>query len=173
MQKNQIFIVSAILIIAVGAVSFFGGYKYGQSKSTSNSQGFSTQRQFGQGQFGQENRTGANGANAARRTNGGGFVNGQVIAKDDKSITIKSQDGGSKIVFLSGSTQISKSASGTISDLSNNTNVLVNGTTNTDGSITATFIQIRPQGEAGLRPQNRDSQPGQIPGQGANGQLQQ
>ena len=74
----------------------------------------------------------------------GGFTAGEIIAKDDKSVTVKLQNGGSKIVFLSDSTEITKSAEGALSDLEIGKNISVNGTTNSDGSVTAHTIQLRP-----------------------------
>ena len=45
------------------------------------------------------------------------FIAGSVIAKDDKSLTIKLPDGGSKIIFYSVSTEIMKTATGTLEEL--------------------------------------------------------
>ncbi|HOZ56440.1 MAG: hypothetical protein BWY51_00764 [Parcubacteria group bacterium ADurb.Bin316] len=137
MQKTTIYAVGVILVILVGAGSFFGGMKYYQKKSGTN-----FQRSSVQGQFGQGNRTGYVG----RQASGQGFVNGQIIAKEDKSITVKSRDGGSKLVFLSESTEISKSATGTVDDLAEDAMIIANGATNPDGSITATNIQIHQSG---------------------------
>jgi hypothetical protein len=68
-----------------------------------------------------------------------------VIAKDATSITLQLPgNAGSKIIFYSATTQISKMASGTPVDLANGTNVSITGTANSDGSVTAQAIQIRP-----------------------------
>jgi hypothetical protein len=133
------------IIIVVGGSAFYGGMKYGQSKNSGASLANLTpeQRQQRMQQFGNRsgNRQGAN---------GGGFVNGQIISKDDKSVTIKNQDGGSKIVFLADDTQVVKSTDGKISDLADGKQVTVSGITNTDGSITAKSIQIRPDNLPGV-----------------------
>ncbi len=48
---------------------------------------------------------------------GASFACGDVIAKDDKSITIKMRDGSSKTIFYSDTSEISKSIKGTADDL--------------------------------------------------------
>lgn len=132
-------IIAAVMMVLVGAGAFFGGMKYGQGKNSRNG--------FRQGNFGnlpdgarQQGMSGRLG----NGKNGNGFVNGEVMSKDDKSFTVKLQDGGSKIVFFSDSTQISKSASGSKDDLKTGTNLMITGDTNQDGSVTAKLIQIRP-----------------------------
>lgn len=72
-------------------------------------------------------------------------VSGEVISADANSITVKSQDGSSKIVILSGSTKFVKTAEVAKNDITKGIQVGVFGTENTDGSITATNIQINPQ----------------------------
>ena len=104
---------------------------------------------YGKGQ----NQTPANRAGGAAyagtRTGGagGGFGSatiGQILSKDNTSITVSIRAGGSKIIFLDNTTPITKQANGAMSDLAVGTNVSVVGTTNTDGSISAQSIQIRP-----------------------------
>lgn len=126
-------VVAAALIF--GAGGFFGGMKYQQSKQPS----FGGAR-VANGQFGQRGGSGANGANR----NGFRPVNGQITSSDDKSITVKLQDGSSKIVFFSNSTVINKSATGSVSDLKSGEQVAVMGTDNSDGSVTAQNIQLNP-----------------------------
>jgi hypothetical protein len=144
MKKNTI-IMAVLAIIIIGGGSFYGGMVYGQSRSKSGGQGnfanlTQEQRQQRAQQFGAN--TGAGFRNG--KNGNGGFVSGDIISKDDKSITVKLQDGGSKIIFFSDATQVSKYVSGAPGDLEVGKTVTAAGTANTDGSITAQTIQMRP-----------------------------
>ncbi len=148
---NKTLLSILIVAIAVGGGAFYGGMKYGQSKSTG---GFSNltpeQRQQRFGQMG-ANISGPMPGRTGNRA-GANFVSGEIIATDDpatgngagKSITVKMRDNGSKIIFYSDATEISKFASGASSDLEIGKTVTANGTANSDGSITAQSIQLRP-----------------------------
>jgi hypothetical protein len=147
-MKKILPIIIAIVIIGGGA--FYGGMKYGQSNpSTGSGQSAAAglanltpeQRQA---RIQQMEGTAASGGQRRIQT-GGGFVSGEIISKDEKSITVKLTDGSSKIIFYSGTTQIGKMTNGTSNDIEIGKTVSVNGTANSDGSITAQSIQIRPQ----------------------------
>jgi len=140
--KNNMLIGFIIAVVVVGAGSFYGGMVYGKSKGGAQNFALGQRQGFGAGMAG--GPTGGVQTKTGNRTGGSGFVNGSIIAEDDKSITVKSADGGSKIVFLSEKTQIMKSVSGSAADLSVGQNVMVNGSTNSDGSITAQAVQLRP-----------------------------
>ncbi len=133
MKKIIIIIIS---LVVVGGGSFYGGMKYADSKSP---QGRFLQADFQDSQRLRE--PGVNGGGGFR----GGLIVGEIISQDDKSITLKIQDGGSKIVFLSDSMEITKSAEGALSDLEIGKNITVNGAVNSDGSIAAQSIQLRPE----------------------------
>ncbi len=72
------------------------------------------------------------------------MINGEIIKKDDKSITVKANDNSSKIIYFSASTTISKFAEGSKNDLQIGDNIMANGTSNSDGSVVAQMIQMRP-----------------------------
>jgi hypothetical protein len=127
MSKKIIWAVVGVIVL-VGV--FFGGVSYGKgqtasSASTSGAAAYAGARTRGAGGF-------------------GGATVGQIISEDSTSITVAIPSGGSKIVFLDSTTPITKQASGKISDLTIGTNVSVLGTANTDGSVSAQSIQIRP-----------------------------
>jgi ribosomal protein S1 len=70
------------------------------------------------------------------------MVRGEIIEKDDKSITVKLPDNSSKIIMISQTTNINKASSATIADITKGDQVMIFGKTNTDGSVTATNIQV-------------------------------
>jgi hypothetical protein len=107
--------------------------------------------------------TSTHGTYAARmgggmHTAGGGFLSGTVATVSSESITLNTQDGSSHVVLVTPSTNISKSVSGSLSDVSAGTNVIVSGTTNSDGSLSATLIQLRPAGTPQTTPMNPTAQ---------------
>ena len=138
MKKNLILIL--IVLIIVGAGGFFGGMKYGESETLKNLTPEKMREIFQQrgGQLFTQNQ-------GQRQRTGQNFVLGQVISKDEKSLTIKLADGSTKIVFFSQSTQISKATEGSIEDIEIGKEVSVSGTQNEDGSLTARTIQISPR----------------------------
>jgi len=138
-SKNNLIIAIVVSVVIAGGGGFFGGMKYGQSLTPARGAS-----QFAGGAARNGNIPG--GAASARLRNGGGVVSGDILSKDDKSITVKDRTGGSKIIFFAPSTSIGKTTAGTANDLTVGETVMVNGTPNTDGSVTATNIQIRPAG---------------------------
>jgi len=129
---NKIIAIVIVSAVIVGGGSFYAGMKYDQSKNK-------TERQTRMQQFGGGN----GGPRGQQRAAGGGFASGEIISKDDKSVTVKLQDGGSKIVFVSDSTAVMKSTQGSLGDVLVGGQVMATGSPNPDGSISAQSIQIR------------------------------
>jgi len=135
MNKKKIFAIGVVAIIIAGGAGFYGGMKYEQGLAAA-------QRSQAARQFGTNGPAGAS-MRRPNGQNGGGFTSGEIIAKDDKSITIKLRDGGSKIIFFSDTTKIAKTTDGSATDLEIGKTALITGNLNSDGSITANSIQLQ------------------------------
>lgn len=130
-MKSKTIIITVVVALIVGAAAFFGGMQY-QKMQRPN---------LGDRQFAMD------GSNSQMSQGRGNFqgarpVSGEVISQDDNSVTVKIQDGSSKIVILSDQTTINKASEGTKSDLKTGERVVAFGTENSDGSITAQNISI-------------------------------
>lgn len=128
-QSPIITIIVAVVFLAGG---FFADMKYQQmqaTKASNASTGFGSQNQFGRG----------------GRTGGLRPTTGEVISTDSTSLTVKLQDGSSKIVILSEKTQINKAEAAMKSDIKTGMRVAVFGTDNSDGSVTAQSVQLNPE----------------------------
>ncbi|MGB9848189.1 MAG: hypothetical protein ACPLKV_03245 [Minisyncoccia bacterium] len=131
-NKNLIFVI--ILIVAV-IISFYGGMKYQQNKSVTINQ-TANARNF--------NRFGVNG----NATNSLNFLRqqiiiGEIIAKDDQTLTIKLPNGGSQIVVYSNVTKVEKNEPAKLSDLKVGQNVMISTQSVDQKTLSATSIQIR------------------------------
>ncbi|MBI5153100.1 MAG: hypothetical protein HZA36_01435 [Parcubacteria group bacterium] len=132
MNKN---VMVGVAILLVGGGAFHGGVKYAEN-NRGNGGG-------GRGAFGQMGNGGQRGV-----ARGGGFTTGEVISKDDKSITLKLRDGGSKIIFFTESTKVMKNTDGPLKDIETGTQISTTGNANQDGSVNAQSIQILPMQSA-------------------------
>lgn len=130
-MNSKIIMVLVAIIIATGA--FFAGIQYQKSQSN--------QVLAGIGAGGYARRFGAAGR---LRANGSTVTRGEIISADANSITVKLRNGNSKIVLFSDKTSVNKTVSGSTTDLTTGQQVMVFGTNNTDGSVTAQIIQLNP-----------------------------
>lgn len=153
MQQKQM-LITAVLVLVVGVLAFAGGMYFQKGRQSIFG------RQMGAGQFG-GNVTfsqggggrgmtagvvggAAGGANGGTRAMGIRPVDGEIIATNDQSITVKLADGSSKIVVLSANATINKASEATKADLKVGEKVAVFGQVNADGSVTAQSIQLNP-----------------------------
>ncbi len=134
-MNKKIIIAVVIAAVIAGGAGFYGGMLYGQS-TNANSRA-SLNRQGTGFAAGMGQRGGGAQQNA-------GFSGGEIIKKDNSSITVKLTNGSSQIILFSDATRVTKSAEGLATDLTIGEQVTVSGSKNQDGSLTAQSIQIRP-----------------------------
>ena len=158
---NKLIMPIIAVAVIVGSGAFYVGMKYTDSKSPQG--GFSRadfqnlspeerQQRFQglganvSGVFGEDHEGGGGfrGGRFGSGIDGSPTLIGEVISQSNDSLTIKLSDGSTKIVFVSDSTQITKSVDGTIDDLNEGEQIFVGGTKNPDGSYTAQTIQLSP-----------------------------
>lgn len=73
-----------------------------------------------------------------------GLTSGEIIAKDDQSVTIKARDGSTRKVLFDDSTKVTRSMMASLEDLMRGEMVTVVGKVNEEGSVEASAIQIKP-----------------------------
>lgn len=143
MKKNPL-LTTLVAAIAAGLIGLGIGFYAGKAGIGA------TMMANNAGSPSQGNQAGGNRfQGGARGQNGTGFANrngvaGQIIASDDKSLTVKMPDGSSKIVLISSSTIYENTTKATQSDAKTGTQVRVIGTTNSDGSVTANTVMLNP-----------------------------
>lgn len=132
MKPTMVVLIAAL----VGIAAFFGGIQYQKMQVPS----------FGAGRFSQgQTRTGTGTGNRALNMRP---VTGEIINQDSSSFTVKMNDGSTKIVILSNSTAYMTSSAAAKTDVKTGQKVMVIGTQNADGSVTAQSVQLNPIGRA-------------------------
>lgn len=138
-NENRKALIIGVVSLVIGIVLgyFIGGMLSGKNASQNAGNNFGSRAQGGFSQM-----TGKNGTQSNRQFGGG--VSGEIISLSENNMVIKSRDGGSRIVLLSGSSEVSKNVFGSTTDLVVGNQVMITGAANPDGSINASMIQIRP-----------------------------
>jgi len=125
----------ALITVGVGAIAFFGGMKYQESVSLSRRQmmfGGEGMRAIGVQAGSQQTRMGVR------------PISGEIVNIDEDSVTVKTQDGGSKIVLFTDKMTIHKASVAEKSDIKAGEKVMIIGVGNADGSVSAQSIQLNP-----------------------------
>jgi len=145
-MNKKMWIIVIVVAIVVGGAGFWGGMTYAQNQATSARTAFA-------GGAGLAGRTGAAGFAGRGAAGAGGATFGTVISISPTSFTIQlpaststTATTGTKIVLYDSSTQIQQLQTVPASNLAVGQSVTVAGTANSDGSVTATSVQIRPAG---------------------------
>lgn len=134
MNKQKYTVLTVVGFAVIAGAAFFGGMKFQESKQP----GFTRQGTVGSMS---DLRNGVRTGGVGR-----GFrpVAGEILRADDTSVTVKLEDGGSRIVILTDKTTINKAEEGSRMDLKPGEKIAVYGTENTDGSVSAQNIQLNP-----------------------------
>lgn len=150
-MKKHYVIISVVAALCIGG-AFYGGMQYEKNvvakTAQTNVRNFAGGiRQGGAGTGDQTGQRGMGQGGGMRRggQSGGGFVAGEILSKDDKSLTVKTSDGGSTIVYFSPTVLVRKAEVGSLTDLATGQQVVVNGKGNADGSLSADTVQIAPK----------------------------
>jgi hypothetical protein len=139
-MKNARMLVPIICVLIGLGVGFLGGYEYRNYRLKKTITNIGTNGNFQRFTGSGINRIGQNGNGMMR----GGIIEGTILFMDDKSVTVKLNDGSTKIILFSNSTSYSNTVASVKTDLKIGSTVAVFGVTNSDGSVTATSVQINP-----------------------------
>jgi hypothetical protein len=139
-----------ILVIVVAIVFAGGGYLIGKQSAASTAATGASAYAGRAGTAGYAGRAG--GFSGA----GGGATTGTIVATANGSFTIQlptststTATTGTKIVLFDNTTMVNELESVPATSLAVGQSVVVTGTANSDGSVTATSIQVRPAGAGG------------------------
>ncbi len=142
MKRTYTIIIAIVALLAVGGGAFWGGTLYEANRLRQNP---ALLFQGGGDLAGQFRGGAALGGNApvqgGQRPAGAGGTMGTIASVDGNDVTITTQDGATILVKASDTTLVEKTTSATVADLTVGERVVVSGSTNDDGSITARSIQ--------------------------------
>ena len=135
---KKYFTKSTIIISLVTLIiGFAGGFIYQKSKTPS----FARNGQFQTAGGNHSNRSGNGNSMPSQRISSKETI-GEITSVDSSSITVKTPDGGSKIVMISDSTTVNQATKVDKTNLKAGSQVSISGDQNTDGTVTGKIINL-------------------------------
>ncbi len=135
MSKSTAIICIVLTLLIAGGGGFYGGMTYQKGKQPQLPGGGT----FTRGNFNVNGR-----ARGVGFPGGGNAVRGEITATDGSTMTVKATDGSSKIVLVTSSTTFEKNTTAAASEVQVGSEIMATGTANSDGSVTASSIQLNP-----------------------------
>lgn len=155
MNRTLVIILGVVGVLIIAGASFYGGMVYGKNQAAASvatapmnfPEGFQppdgvTFSADGTRAFGGRGQGDAAGGLAAPD----GMTFGEIESIEGNTLTLTTQAGGTMTVQVTDTTLIEKNASVAVSDLVAGDTVIVSGSDNDDGSITARSVQVAPAG---------------------------
>lgn len=155
MNKPLKIILSGAIVVLIAGASFYSGMVVGKSQAAASAaavpmnfpEGFqppdgAAAPGDGTRPFGLRGQGGAAGDFAAPD----GMTFGAIESIDGNTLTVTTQAGGTVTVQVTDTTLIEKNASVRVADLAAGDTVIVSGSDNDDGSVTARSVQVAPAG---------------------------
>jgi hypothetical protein len=155
MNKTLKIILAVVGILVLAGAAFYGGMVVGENRAAASAatvpmnlpEGFqppdgATLPGDVTRQFGARGQGGGAGGIAAQP----GMTFGAIASIDGNTLTVTTQAGGVVTVQVTDTTLIEKNASVGVSDLAAGDTVIISGSANDDGSMTARSVQVAPAG---------------------------
>jgi hypothetical protein len=155
MNKTLKVILGVVVVVVIAAGSFYGGMVFGKQQASASAasvpmnfpEGFQPPAGAalpgdGTGPFGARGQGGAPGGFAAQP----GMIFGEIQSIDGDTLLIVDANGAEKRVQVTNTTLIEKNASVEVTDLVAGETVIVSGSENDDGSVTARSVQVAQAG---------------------------
>jgi hypothetical protein len=159
MNKTLKIILAVVVVVLIAGASFYGGLVFGKNQASASAatvpmnfpEGFqppggAAAPGDGARPFGGRGQGGAAGDGAAAGNVPDGMTFGQIESIDGSTLTLLTQTGGAVTVQVTDTTLIEKNTSVDVTDLATGDAVIVSGSDNDDGSITARSVQVAPAG---------------------------
>lgn len=163
MSKPMQIILGLVVLILVAAGSFYGGMLFGKRQATAAlPAGFPADFQLPEGAAPLGDTPAGSRLRGQDRAAGGfaaqpGMLFGQIDSIEGNTLVITDANDQQKQVQVTDTTLIEKNASVTVAELATGEMVMVSGSENDDGSITARSVQVAPAGRLGGPPANSQS----------------
>jgi hypothetical protein len=155
MNKALKVILGVVVVVVIAAGSFYGGMVFGKSQASASAatvpmnfpEGFQPPDGAalpgdGAGRLGARGQGGAAGGFAVQP----GMIFGEIQSIDGDILLVVDANGAQKRVQVTNTTLIEKNASVEVTDLVTGETVIVSGSENDDGSVTARSVQVAPAG---------------------------
>jgi hypothetical protein len=148
MNRMTTIVLGILLIVVIVGGSFYGGMVYGKNQAQQELpvMGEYEGMPAGRGRFGGQPGT-LPGANAGQMERAqGGSLFGEIESIGNGEMTITDQSGQRVKIYVTDTTLIQKQAEAALADLEEGETVIISGSQDEDGNITARSLQVAPGG---------------------------